>query len=269
MPSENSAPETAVATSHVCELHGSYDIPRIDETSPLARLPKWLRTRCPACAAERQANQAAEEARKAEEARLRRIKWLVDDSGVRGRYLDQTLDTFDAEIEGQRRAIQACRNYVDEVVGASDVALFMLGGPGTGKTHLSCAMVQAVIERTLEPAYIVTVSALVREIRDSWRASRSRSDSDTEADILHRYGTARLLVLDDVGATFGGESEQKHLLDLIDIRYTHRRPTVIVSNLSQPELRVVLGERTFDRLREQGRKLVFDWESYRGKHRVR
>jgi DNA replication protein DnaC len=44
------------------------------------------------------------------------------------------------------------------------------------------------------------------------------------------------------------------------------KPTIVISNLAKDGLQDYLGERAFDRLRENGGKLVvFDWESYRSK----
>ncbi len=142
--------------------------------------------------------------------------------------------------------------------------MFLMGTPGTGKTHLSCAIVRAVIEATGRPAYIVTVSAFVRAIRATWRGNGGADyRADSEQQVLNRYGRADLLVLDDVGASFGADGELKHLLDLVDERYTLQLPTLIVSNLAEGELLEALGERIFDRLREGARRVVFNWSSHR------
>ena len=51
---------------------------------------------------------------------------------------------------------------------------------------------------------------------------------------------------------------------IVDARYERvRRPTILLSNLSKDELVGFLGERVFDRMREDGGKFVpFDWDSH-------
>ena len=56
------------------------------------------------------------------------------------------------------------------------------------------------------------------------------------------------------------------VFDVINERYENLRPTIILSNLTTEEIRAYLGDRVYDRLRENGGKaFVFDWDSYRGK----
>ena len=74
-----------------------------------------------------------------------------------------------------------------------------------------------------------------------------------------------LLILDEVGVQFGSDTEKLILFDVLNERYEKRRPTLVLSNLSLPDVEQYLGERIFDRLREDGGEaVVFDWESHRG-----
>lgn len=244
--------------------HGAYTaelVPYDDPDRARYFAPRW--TGCPKCKAAADQRRAEEQA----ERRRQHVAALLAHSGIRGRYLEATFDTYRAETPQQRKALQACRGFADDVVAGAASTLFLLGTPGTGKTHLSCAVVRDVIERTAQPAYTVTVSGFVRAIRSTWRSnggSEGTGGSSSEEQILQRYAHAALLVLDDVGASHQTEAERKHLLDLVDERYTHQLPTVVASNLAQEELQASLGERTFDRLREGARRALFTWPSHRG-----
>jgi DNA replication protein DnaC len=55
------------------------------------------------------------------------------------------------------------------------------------------------------------------------------------------------------------------MFDVINRRYRDLHPTILLSNLDRDGLRAYLGERSFDRLREGGIVVPFDWESYRGR----
>jgi DNA replication protein DnaC len=78
-------------------------------------------------------------------------------------------------------------------------------------------------------------------------------------------------VIDEIGVQFGTESEQNHLFEVINNRMLEVKPTILVTNLllnspddSVKTLRNYLGERTYDRMREVGMSICFDWQSHRG-----
>ena len=51
---------------------------------------------------------------------------------------------------------------------------------------------------------------------------------------------------------------------MLDTRYAEMRPTVLIGNLSVPEMEAYLGERIMDRLSELGSATVlFTWPSHR------
>ena len=65
---------------------------------------------------------------------------------------------------------------------------------------------------------------------------------------------------------FGSDTEKLILFDVLNERYEKRRPTLLLSNLVVDDVQAYLGERIFDRLREDGGEAVaFDWESHRAK----
>ena len=74
-----------------------------------------------------------------------------------------------------------------------------------------------------------------------------------------------LLIIDEIGVQFGSEFEKNLIFDILNERYENRRPTLLLSNLTVPEVRAFLGERIYDRLKEDGGRCVsFDWQSHRG-----
>lgn len=238
------------------EGHGKY-LSRYIGKADDARAAPWNWSRCPACEA---AHETAEAQRRAV-ARARRVENLVASSGLAGRYVRATFDSYECATDGQRVALARCRAFA---AGDTPGALFLVGRPGTGKTHLAASVVRARIERTASEAILITFSELVRQVRDTWRKDSSR----TESEVIGRFAAAALLAIDDVGATFGTDAERKTLLDVIDLRYTHELPTVIVSNLTMQELEQAIGERAFDRLREGASVVPFAWDSHRRRARL-
>jgi DNA replication protein DnaC len=107
-----------------------------------------------------------------------------------------------------------------------------------------------------------TVMRAVRRVKDTW----TKGSAETETQAIAAMTYPDLLILDEVGVQFGSEFEKNIMFDVLNERYEKRRPTILLSNLTKDELVGFLGERVYDRMKEDNGKFVaFDWESYRGK----
>lgn len=238
-----------------CQRHGEF-------TSRMWRQPYGRRTEerwtsCPACATEESERQRAAEHEAAE--LDRKLDWLQR-SGLKGRYLETTLESFQATAAKPAKVLAACRTYADGIAREWR-PLWLIGAPGTGKSHLGSAIALRCIEQGTSRPCVLTARELIRALRATWR----RDATETEEACIERFGKAPLLVLDEVGVGFGSEAENTQLYDVLDLRYQLRLPLVAISNLNTSELRTLLGERLFDRLRENAKVLTCDWPSFRGR----
>lgn len=229
-----------------CGVHGPY-------TSTGVRVgQREIWKPCPSCASEQ-----------AEEDRLQRERALVQEmqvrAGIPARYLDRGFDAFVAEAPQQKAALAAARAYAEGFAQQlrTGRSLMLLGTVGTGKTHVACAILQALMP--MHCGRYLTVSDLIDTIRETWRRDSERS----HAKVLHELATTPLLVLDEMGAQYGSDGEQTTLFQVIDRRYRERRPMVVVANLNPANLKTVIGERSYDRLREIATVIPFEWESHR------
>jgi DNA replication protein DnaC len=81
---------------------------------------------------------------------------------------------------------------------------------------------------------------------------------------LSAFADVDLLIVDELGMSWGTDSEKLELFAIFNARYNTRRPTVIATNSAPEDVRSMLGERIYDRLTEQGCDLIrFDWDSRR------
>lgn len=239
-----------------CEKHGAF-------VSTCYLRDRW--SGCPKCSDE------AEAERRADAIRLQR-KELIDTrlrkSGLQGRFQDATFDAFTASTPAQQKVLDACRQYVATMSRATKFGLWLIGPPGTGKTHLGSAMVRYAIEHREVSAEIHSGRDIVRMLRATWgNRERGRTwdgRATTEDGLIDDFASLSLLVIDEVGASFGSEAEQVQLFDIIDLRYRYERPTILLSNLPAKGLKEAIGDRSYDRLREGAQVLVCGWESHRG-----
>lgn len=189
------------------------------------------------------------------------ITGRVNRSGIPARFVSVNLDGYQITHKGAANALGTCLEYLGAICRDDAGALVLLGKPGTGKTHLGCAIALELMRLHGKQAYYRTVRDLIREVRATW----SRESEESEADVLDRFAYAPLLVLDEIGVQSGSDNELAILFDVLDGRYREALPTVVISNLNRQGLQEAIGERLFDRLRDGGKVVVFDWESYRGR----
>lgn len=257
--SERIAASEPQTYTYTCPTHGEF-------TSELLVIHadwKPIKKGCPACNAERKAKEEAEKARDAERKaaeEAKRATQRLRDAGVPVRYEAKTLATYRVGNYGQQKALAACQRLVSAMQeGREAPNLILTGKPGTGKTHLSCGIVLELHKS--HRVKRIDLPDLIREIRATWR----KDSEHTEEAVLDWYGDLDLLILEEVGTGTGSDDEKARIFQVINRRYESMLPTVVVTNLSVPELKSEMGERVIDRLREGERSLVvFDWESARG-----
>lgn len=221
-------------------------------------------TKCPACSAEmaEQDRLAAEQKEREQEAQ--RWRRRIGGAGIPDRFMDRSLRLYEAETEGQKRALAFAEAYAenfDEAMKTGRSAVF-IGKPGTGKTHLAVGIGLRIMHRDGRSVMFSTVMRAIRRIRNTW----GRNADESETDAIGALTSVDLLILDEVGIQCGTENEKLLIFDVLNERYERRLPTILLSNLGLEDVKQFLGERVYDRLREDGGEVVtFDWESHRGK----
>jgi DNA replication protein DnaC len=227
---------------------------------------------CPTCRDELIERQQVERWKRETQERLYS---MIKEIGIPPRFRGKTLDTFQAETDEQRRALAIAREYVTNFAEHRKAGrcLIFLGGIGCGKTHLALAIALAIVQNSpLPPVEAVgygeirnfgrhvrywTVQEIIRALRDTW----CRESQISEREVLDKLTALDLLILDEIGLSFGSEAEKNQLFEVINRRYNASRPTLVISNLDLKGITAFIGERTIDRFRENGGKVF----TFRGK----
>lgn len=255
-PTRPLTPET-----RICAKHGDYEATGYRLTLVKPARDVW--SECPGCKADReQAELAAADAARQAELKAR-IEAMLEQTAIPPRFIGKTFDNYRVENDGQARALKVCREFAGNFPqhlrrGSS---LILSGQPGTGKSHLAGAILQAIL-----PGHVgvyVTLMDLIRTLRDTWR----RDSEITETQMLARLQAIPLLVIDEIGVQYGTDGERAILFDVLDRRYRELRPSILMTNLGKEEFRVAIGDRVFDRLTEVARWVSFDWQSFRAQAR--
>jgi DNA replication protein DnaC len=239
-----------------CALHGAYESRAVTLGETVLH---W--SACVQCAQAAQAERTLAQARADAAVRQHRLEARLQQAGIPLRYRRKTFASFVADTDGKAAARASAMEFAANFSchRREGSVLVFSGKPGTGKSHLAIAIGQEVMQR----GTVLYASAIdvVRMVRDTWRRDAER----TESQVLRMLASIDLLILDEVGVQYGTDAEQITLFDIIDKRYRDLMPIILLSNLGTADMRVFLGERSFDRLREGGVWVKFDWESQRPK----
>lgn len=164
----------------------------------------------------------------------------------------KVLNKQQSDIKG---ALQDFSKHFDNHLEMGTPVL-LLGGVGTGKTHLACSIANEIAKRGHDSIFR-SVSQLVRSVRDTWRISGAESKQ------LEIYHTVDLLIVDEVGVQAGSENERNILFDIINGRYEEMKPTIMISNLTMEKFTEAVGQRIASRIQHNGLYLPFTWSDYR------
>ena len=216
-------------------------------------------TTCPVCRQSAIDDEAEERRLTRERAEDSAHQSRLTRAAVPARFAGKTLKSFKAESADQKKALAVSCDYVQNWGQNAKKGAWLVfsGQPGTGKSHLAIAILQAIMPRDI--GRYMTCMELIHLLRSTWR-----KDSEiSETDMLDKITDLPLLVLDEIGVQNGTDSEQNHLFDVLDRRYREMRPTILLTNQNKEGFKAFVGERVYDRMTEVARWVPFVWPSYR------
>ena len=150
----------------------------------------------------------------------------------------------------------------------------MYGAHGTGKTRMAWELAKKCSPKDAQysiggvgwttskrdrPAIYTTAVGLFLEIRDTF----SKDAESSEMQVVRKHTDAGLLVIDEMQERGETEFEDRKLTSIIDSRYAHERPTILITNYTREKLAATLSQAVLDRIRENGCGLNFNWTSFR------
>jgi DNA replication protein DnaC len=159
-----------------------------------------------------------------------------------------------APIGLQVNAYAACRTISETLSKRAPKGLLLTGPTGTGKTHLVCATLRAIIapgkdeKRDYAPQNRITTAQFSYVPRLITELSPQR-DYAERMEVIERALSVDLLILDDVGGCRINEYERDQLMFIIHERHAAQKSLFVTSNEDLAMLSERLGERLMSRLK--------------------
>ncbi len=181
----------------------------------------------------------------------------------------QTFDNFDTRYYGEdAKRLEGYKNtlcdFAESFAAKRDKNFLLIGGTGLGKTHLSTAVAQKVIEGGFDVLYVSAVT-LLGDFEQNRFGSSGASASSNET---HRYYSADLLIIDDLGTEVVNKFTQSCIYELINTRINMRRSTIINTNLYPKDIAATYTERISSRLLGEYMPMLFTGKDIRRQRSV-
>lgn len=240
--------------SETCSVHG-IPLMQLDRVVKIAgedkpRKPSPL---CPECVKEQIDKQEQEEVEKHLNASIYQKTYnvLMRDSAIPEDLKAATFDNFIIETPEEKQLLDFVKTQTQKYLDGMNGNTLLTGTTGVGKTHLVISLAKELNEAYRakgEPKSVlfINLTEILREIRESFKFTSK------EGCYSRMLKEVDYLILDDLGVKLGNSSgqsksawEEEFIFDVL----SHRKNTIITTNLSNDEIANLYSERVASRIR--------------------
>ena len=158
---------------------------------------------------------------------------------------DTSDDAECSPYEQMATGLEQCKSYAKKF-GQSNFSvkhLIFIGGTGLGKTHMSSAIAGEIIKKGYDVYY-----NSAQNILSSFEKERFSYRNEFDTDIIERYMSCDLLIIDDLGIEYTGSVYATSLYGLINARLAANKAMIITTNLGYEDMRRKYDERIVSRI---------------------
>ena len=154
---------------------------------------------------------------------------ILKKSGIGKEFRNKRFDNFDfsrtmATMQGYKSALEYENEFLDIENNRCNSIMF-LGQVGSGKTHLSMAIANELMDRGIGVIYMGYRDAITN-------IKQNMLDSVYYNRVMNRYKNARVLFVDDLFKGKITDSDINIMFELINHRYFNNLPMIVSSELS-------------------------------------
>lgn len=158
------------------------------------------------------------------------------------------------EVSSIKKAKDSCIKLAEDIGSGESRFMLFMGEPGTGKTLMACAIANRIIERGVSCQF-----------KSATPLMYSMMKPEDYGLILEELSYKKLLVIDDFTTVVASTHTEKVMYDIVNLAYNDGdRSIIITTNLRKDALKTRIGVGAWDRIRELGGDIKFDWKSLRG-----
>ncbi len=157
---------------------------------------------------------------------------LIAAAHIPKRYEHCELSNFTTDFPGADSSIALAQisasRFVQEFDPRGGAGLLLVGGIGTGKTHLAVGILKELIASRGSACLFCDYRELLKQIQNSYNDSVKA----TELQVLRPVFEAEVLLLDELGAVKPSEWVWDTVSLILNTRYNDNRTTIITTNFA-------------------------------------
>ena len=169
------------------------------------------------------------------------IKQAIKSIGLFQEHLECRVSNYKPEtteeIDIRNKVIGWIENF-----SLSSNGFLMIGGTGTGKTHLLSSIAKAIVLKGYWVKYKTTES-INTLITSTW----ARSEITSTQDVINSLCETHLLIIDEIGASRMPDGVESNITEIINRRSSNKKPTILCSNLDRDDVKRAIGDRIYSR----------------------
>ena len=195
---------------------------------------------------------------------LKEASYILENSGVSEEFRKKSFENFNyaydmQTIEAYRKASLYVREF-ESVRDSRSNSIMFVGQVGSGKTHLSMAIANSLMDDGVGVVYMPyrdVVTRLKQNIMDEEYYQRA----------VGRYKRAKVLLIDDLFKGKLSESDVNIIFEIVNYRYFNNLPVIVSSEKGMEEL-VEIDEAIGSRLIEMCKDNVLEMKGKRLNYRI-
>ena len=181
------------------------------------------------------------------------------DSFNLGYYSDKPDDKGNVPYIRMSKIYDYCLSYAKNF-SENSKGILMKGNTGLGKTHLSLAIANELIQKGFSVVYVSAPDILTKLEKEHFSYGYSN-----EQDVLQSLIECDLLILDDLGTEFSTPYTSAAVYNLFNTRVNMNKPMIINTNLNPKELEQTYSQRFNSRVMSSCAVLDFIGSDIRSK----
>mgnify|MGYP002644061549 FL=1 len=207
---------------------------------------------CPKCAKEQRDKKEEELVKESlkNNLYLRTYDVLMRDSTIPEELKSASFDNFVVKTIQEKQMLDFAKAQTQKYLNGFEGNTLLTGTTGVGKTHLTVAMAKTLNETYKDKGnpksvLFVNLTEILRKVRESFKFESK------ESYYSRMLMEADYLFLDDLGVKLGNSGQSKSAWEeefIFDV-LSHRKNTVITTNLSNNEIANLYSERVASRIR--------------------
>lgn len=168
---------------------------------------------------------------------MKYYKRILEMSGISKAFREKTVNEYLPKNQAQVKAKEAAANYIinfKEIREHRENSIAFLGQVGSGKTHLTIAIANALLKAGIGVMYMQYREVLTQ-------LKQCKFDEENYQREINKYKNAPVLLIDDLfkGSTRQGqinESETDIMFEIINHRYLKQSPILVSSEYTTQKL---------------------------------